>query len=138
MASNGSIKVILKVLQWAEFQLISPLNAAPQSKGACQHFVNGDGSGLKQMWEWKNGMINKAANPRTPVAYLPAINTWLRPSDFTCQWQEVEVLAGETAGSVSEQRRVISERLFRRVTGQSNPEWTPLSASVHTWHKNVA
>lgn len=95
-------------------------------------------AGLEQMWEWKNGVINKAANPRTSAGYLPAINTRLSPSDFTCQWQEVEVLAGETAGSVSEQRRVISERLFRRVTGQSNPKWTALSASVHTWHKNVA
>lgn len=80
-------------------------------------------------------MINKAANPRTSVGYLPAINTWLSPSDFTCQWQEVEVLAGETAGSVSGQRQVISERC---VTGQSNPKRTALSASVHTWYKNVA
>lgn len=83
-------------------------------------------------------MINKVANPRTSAGYLPAINTWFSPSDFTCQWQEAEVLAGETAGSVSEQHQVISERLFRRVRDQSNPKWTALSASVHTWHKNVA
>lgn len=99
-----------------------PLNAAPQSKGACQHFARG--GGLKQMWEWKNAVINKAPSPRTSEGYLPAINTWLSPSDFTCQWQDVEVLAGDSAGSVSEQRRVISERLFRRVAGQSNPKWT--------------
>lgn len=44
------------------------------------------GGGLKQMWEWKNAVINKAPSPRTSEGYLPAINTWLSPSDFTCQW----------------------------------------------------
>lgn len=45
-----------------------------------------------------NDVINRVPSPRTSEGYLPAINTWLSPSDFTCQWQDVEVLAGESAG----------------------------------------